>query len=137
MTVLIYDGINDYCLYRTDDLEGLKQAIADYMADDSVLPDPEKHQLICNQDEIYRDVAEKIADEVLHTEDFDDNGIQIPEDIIIRLFEKMRELEDKANEKHFDGSDYYQQSQGAYEMLQILELGRKYIRWDQRRKKDA
>ena len=51
------------------------------------------------------------------------------EEIKAKLFEKMLELEHLAEVETFDGRDYFEQSDGAFQMLQIMGLGSEYIRW--------
>lgn len=46
-----------------------------------------------------------------------------------KAFEKLLELEKMANTKTYDGRDYFEQANGAYEMLRVLGLGVEYIRW--------
>lgn len=49
--------------------------------------------------------------------------------IKLELFEKMLELEKLANEKTYDGRNYFEQSEGFYKSLVILGLNYEYIRW--------
>ena len=50
-----------------------------------------------------------------------------------KLFEKMLWLEHmseaQCNGKLYDKRDYFAESNGAYEMLTILGIGREYINW--------
>ncbi len=46
-----------------------------------------------------------------------------------KLFEAMLELEHLGERPTFDGRDYVEQANGAFQMLQILGLGREYINW--------
>lgn len=46
-----------------------------------------------------------------------------------KLFEKMLELEHLAEDKTYDGRNYWEQANGAYAMLQILGLDKEYIEW--------
>ena len=45
------------------------------------------------------------------------------------LFEKMLELERLGSVATYDGRDYVEQSNGAYEMLRVLGLEKEYINW--------
>lgn len=47
----------------------------------------------------------------------------------MKLFEKMFELERLGSVQTYDGRDYFEQSNGAYEMLRILGLDLDYIKW--------
>lgn len=51
------------------------------------------------------------------------------EEMKIKLFEKVLELEHLAEAKTYDGRNYFDQSEGAFSMLQILGLGSEYINW--------
>lgn len=46
-----------------------------------------------------------------------------------KLFQKCLELEHLAEVPTFDGRDYCEQADGAFQMLQILGLSREYIEW--------
>ena len=45
------------------------------------------------------------------------------------MFERMLELEHLAEATTYDGRDYNEQAEGAFQMLQILGLGGEYINW--------
>ena len=45
------------------------------------------------------------------------------------MFEKLLELEHSAEHETYDGHNYAEQVQGAYEMLKILGLDSVYIKW--------
>lgn len=45
------------------------------------------------------------------------------------LFEKMLKLEHLAEVETFDGHNYVEQSNGAFEMLSALGLGSEYVSW--------
>ncbi len=47
----------------------------------------------------------------------------------IKLFEQMLELEHLAEAKTFDGRDYFEQSEGAFKMLQAMGLNSEYVNW--------
>ena len=49
----------------------------------------------------------------------------------MKLFDEMLRLETLANSKTYDGRDYFEQAEGAYNMLQVLGLGGEYIRWSE------
>ena len=51
------------------------------------------------------------------------------EEMKVKLFEKVLELEHLAEISTFDGRNYCEQSDGAFQMLQIMGLGSAYIRW--------
>lgn len=51
------------------------------------------------------------------------------EDIKIKMFEQMLELEHLAGAPTYDGRDYFEQCEGAFKMLQIMGLGSEYINW--------
>lgn len=53
------------------------------------------------------------------------------EEMKLQLFEKMLKLEALANTVTYDHHDYNEQANGAFEMLQILGIGREYIRWSE------
>ena len=59
--------------------------------------------------------------------------MDITEEMKIALFERMLWLEhmgeDQGDGKLFDHRDYIAESDGAYSMLEVLGLGREYIRW--------
>jgi len=45
------------------------------------------------------------------------------------LFKKMLELEHLAERETYDGRDYNEQAEGAFEILTILGLGSEYVNW--------
>ena len=47
----------------------------------------------------------------------------------IKLFEKMLELEHLGETTTYDGRDYVEQSNGAWKMLVALGIEREYIHW--------
>ena len=51
------------------------------------------------------------------------------EEMKLKLFEKMLELEHKSEQVTYDNRDYFEQADGAFTMLQVLGLDREYIRW--------
>lgn len=51
------------------------------------------------------------------------------EETKLKLFEKMLKLERLAEVTTYDNRNYFEQANGAYEMLEVLGLGREYIRW--------
>lgn len=51
------------------------------------------------------------------------------EDMKLRLFEKVLLLERLGNTATYDNRDYFEQANGAFEMLVVLGLGTEYIRW--------
>lgn len=51
------------------------------------------------------------------------------EEIKTALFEKMLHLEHMSEKTTYDHRDYCEQANGAYEMLEVLGLGKEYIRW--------
>ena len=51
------------------------------------------------------------------------------EEMKIKLFEKVLELEHLAEAHTFDGRNYCEQSDVAFQMLQIMGLGSEYINW--------
>lgn len=57
----------------------------------------------------------------------------ITKEMKMKLFERVLWLEhmgeDQGDGKLFDHSDYIAESNGAYSMLEVLGLGREYIRW--------
>lgn len=57
------------------------------------------------------------------------------EEMKIKMFEKMLWLEKMAQKqvdgKLYDKRDYWAEQNGAFEMLQILELSSEYIRWSE------
>lgn len=55
--------------------------------------------------------------------------MKVTQETKTKLFEKVLELEHMGEKPTFDGRDYVEQSNGAYEMLKILGLGREYINW--------
>ena len=50
-------------------------------------------------------------------------------DLKEKLFEKMLYLEHMGEETTYDGRDYIEQSNGAFEMLKVLGLDKEYIHW--------
>ena len=50
-----------------------------------------------------------------------------------RLFELMQELEDAAGMPTYDNRNYFEQSEGAYKMLKVLELNHEYVQWSMNR----
>ena len=53
------------------------------------------------------------------------------EEMKIKLFEKLLKLEQLAETPTFDNRNYFEQANGAYEMLEVLGLGREYIKWSE------
>lgn len=53
----------------------------------------------------------------------------LSEEMKIKLFQKVLELEHLAEVPTFDGRNYCEQSDGAFQMLEVMGLGREYIRW--------
>ena len=53
----------------------------------------------------------------------------INEEMKIKLFQKVLDLEHLAEAHTFDGRNYCEQSEGAFAMLEVMGLGREYIRW--------
>ena len=49
----------------------------------------------------------------------------------LKLFEKMLQLEHLSEVKTYDGRNYFEQSCGAFDMLEILGLGGEYVRWSE------
>ena len=47
----------------------------------------------------------------------------------ISLFEKVLELEHLAERTTYDGRDYTEQADGAFQMLQVLGISKEYINW--------
>lgn len=47
----------------------------------------------------------------------------------LKLFEEMLKLEDLAQYETFDNRDYFEQSCGAYKMLEVLGLDTEYVEW--------
>ena len=45
------------------------------------------------------------------------------------LFEKAYELYKLASVTTYDGRNYFEQSEGAYQMLKVLGLDKEYIKW--------
>lgn len=46
-----------------------------------------------------------------------------------KLFNKLLELEHLAEANTFDGRNYYEEANGAFQMLCILGLAKEYIKW--------
>lgn len=53
------------------------------------------------------------------------------EEMKLKLFEKMLQLEHKSEKVTYDHHNYFEQSNGAFAMLQVLGLDREYIRWSE------
>ena len=53
----------------------------------------------------------------------------LTEEMKVKLFEQMLELEHLSERKTYDGHDYVEQSNGAYLMLKALGLDSEYIVW--------
>lgn len=51
------------------------------------------------------------------------------EEMKLKLFEKELELERLASKETYDGRNYNAEASGAFQMLDILGIGREYIRW--------
>lgn len=51
------------------------------------------------------------------------------QDMKVKLFEKTLELEHLAEKKTYDGRNYAEQADGAFQMLEILGLSSEYIEW--------
>lgn len=69
-TVLITsDFFSQYELYRTADVEELKDIIRAYEAGEDIAPNPDRHQLIGSQDEISTEDAKQRTDEIIYFED--------------------------------------------------------------------
>lgn len=47
----------------------------------------------------------------------------------LKLFEKMLELEHLGETATYDGRNYAEQSNGAYALLKVFGLGEEYINW--------
>ena len=45
----------------------------------------------------------------------------------------MQELEDAAGMPTYDNRNYFEQSEGAYKMLKVLELNHEYVQWSMNR----
>ena len=45
------------------------------------------------------------------------------------LFNKMLELEHLAEARTFDGRNYNEEANGAFQMLEILGIAKEYIQW--------
>lgn len=52
------------------------------------------------------------------------------EEMKLKMFQKVRELETLAGKKTYDGRDYFEQTEGASAMLEIMGLLTEFIRWD-------
>lgn len=55
--------------------------------------------------------------------------MKMTEEIKIKLFENMLRLEHLRSERTYDNRDYFEQSDGAFQMLQIMGLSKEYIKW--------
>ena len=53
------------------------------------------------------------------------------EEMKMKLFNEMLYLETMANEKTYDGRNYFEQMEGAFKMLAILGIEDEYIRWSE------
>lgn len=53
----------------------------------------------------------------------------MPEEMKLKLFEKMLQLEHLAEMELFDKIDYYEQAEGAFKMLGVIGLEREYLKW--------
>lgn len=51
------------------------------------------------------------------------------EEMKIRMFERTLEFEKFSMMNTYDNINYSDKANGAYEMLEILGLGREYIKW--------
>ena len=49
----------------------------------------------------------------------------------VKLFNKMLELEHLAEARTFDGRNYNEEANGAFQMLEILGIAKEYIRWSE------
>lgn len=47
----------------------------------------------------------------------------------VKLFNKMLELEHLAEAQTFDGRNYNEEANGAFQMLEILGIAKEYIHW--------
>jgi hypothetical protein len=53
----------------------------------------------------------------------------ISDETKMKLFQEMLRLEHLGETKTYDGRNYVDQSDGAFEMLKILGLATEYIKW--------
>lgn len=53
------------------------------------------------------------------------------EEIKTKMFEKLLELEHKSEKVTYDHRNYFEQANGAFEMLRVLGIDREYIRWSE------
>lgn len=77
LVLVTSDFYSEYELYRTSDVEDLKEYFRKLLKEENVDPDPAKHELIGNQDDIWNiRPFLKIIDEVFYIYDFeeDDEG---------------------------------------------------------------
>lgn len=51
------------------------------------------------------------------------------EEMKIKLFENMLRLEHLCEKKTYDNRDYFEQADGAFQMLEIMGLSKEYIKW--------
>lgn len=50
-------------------------------------------------------------------------------EIKMKLFERVLELEHLGEVETFDGRNYSEQTDGAFQMLQILGISKEYLDW--------
>ena len=79
------------------------------------------------ENELAKTVTEEEAEEVI--EDKQVETVPMDEEVKAKLFGRMLELEHLAGATTYDGRDYNEQADGAFQMLQILGLGSEYINW--------
>lgn len=53
----------------------------------------------------------------------------VTQEMKMEMFAKVLELENLSATKTYDGHDYYEQADGAFQILQILGLESEYIEW--------
>lgn len=51
------------------------------------------------------------------------------EEMKIKLFENMLRLEHLSDKQTYDNRNYFEQADGAFQMLQIMGLSKEYIEW--------
>lgn len=64
-------------------------------------------------------------------------AIEITEAKKMAMFKKVLEMETLAERTTYDGRNYTEQSNGAYEMLDILGLSKEYIEWAYKKEVDS
>ena len=71
IVMITSDFYSEFELYKTDDLEKLKELSKEYLAQGEIEIDINKYKLLCCQDDITTEAALKISDEIIYLSDLD------------------------------------------------------------------